>query len=240
MKIYPVVHVHDTAQSLEQSELAFSSGADGVFLIDHHGPGIKTLVMAYNGVRDRFPEQFIGLNFLGIPDPVNAYTVTKLLADKGAIDKAPNALWVDDARGNVPDGYSEVSRLEILARSRENNDFFKNIQFFGGTAFKYTIDYTDDPLEAAYQADQNEHFVDIITTSGEGTGKPASLEKVRSMKTAIGSKALALASGVDMSNIRSYKPYVDHVLVSTSVEVEPYSGIFDPERLRELINLAHQ
>lgn len=240
MKIYPVVHVNNIEQSLEQSELAFSSGADGVFLIDHHGHGPETLVLAYNSVRERFPEQFIGLNFLGVPDPVDVYTVTERLKRGGAINKAPDALWVDDARGDITSFDDPVSRLEVLAQNRSESDFLKNIKFFGGTAFKYTIDYTDDPVEAAVQANQNEHFIDVITTSGEGTGKAASLEKIRSMKAAIGNNALALASGVDANNINSYKPYVDYVLVSTSVEVEPYSGIFDPARLKELIDLAHE
>jgi len=58
------------------------------------------------------------------------------------------------------------------------------------------------------------------------------------MKNAIGSKKLAVASGISADNIASYSGLFDQLLVSTSIEVVPYSGIFEPDKLKQLIELA--
>ena len=58
------------------------------------------------------------------------------------------------------------------------------------------------------------------------------------MKSVIGEQALALASGVSPENIESYASTVDHILVASSIETRPYSGILVEERLAALIDLV--
>jgi hypothetical protein len=238
MEIFPVVHIRDVDQSLEQSQVAFGAGADGVFLIDHGGD-LQRQVAAYNKVRQAFPNEFIGLNFLSVPDAREAYELVAILEEDGIIEKAPDGLWVDDSRGAHRGSTDELQALKALKTRRDHSELLEGIRFYGGTAFKYTRDYTSDPQGAAEQAAANGPFIDVVTTSGEGTGKSANVEKVAAMRQALGSGLLALASGVDETNIESYKPYVDQVLVSSSVETEMYSGIFDEDRLKRLIDLAH-
>ena len=82
--------------------------------------------------------------------------------------------------------------------------------------------------------------VDIVTTSGPGTDRPASIEKIKAIRQAIGEKPLGLASGVSIENIDNLKPYVDDVLVSSSIETAPYSGEFVRPKLYELVQAAYE
>ena len=59
------------------------------------------------------------------------------------------------------------------------------------------------------------------------------------MKHAV-SRDLAVASGISIENIADYQGIVDEVLVSSSVETAPYSGVFDPFRLHAFIRAAHE
>jgi predicted TIM-barrel enzyme len=75
--------------------------------------------------------------------------------------------------------------------------------------------------------------MDVVCTSGPGTGKEANVGKVSAMKAGLGSDgALALASGVTSENVASYLPYVDAYLVGTGIEVE--FGVLDPVKVRAL------
>ena len=60
------------------------------------------------------------------------------------------------------------------------------------------------------------------------------------MKEIIGEQKLAIASGVSTNNLYQYDGNVDQILVSTSIETEPYSGVFIPKKLKELILKAHE
>lgn len=97
------------------------------------------------------------------------------------------------------------------------------------TAFKHQ--YEDLPPEES--AVINAALYDIITTSGEATGLPPSLEKIKIMKEAIGDKPLALASGITPDNIKDFVPYVTHFLVSTGISKN--FDTFDPVLIKELI-----
>lgn len=61
MLILPVIHHIDDKTSLEQAEVAFDAGADGVFLISHEG---EDLVLANLGqiIKTRHDTKLVGLN----------------------------------------------------------------------------------------------------------------------------------------------------------------------------------
>lgn len=231
MEIYPVVHVRNTIQALNQTELALNHGADGVYLIRHTGnkqeDPVAALLDTYRDVRQELPEAFIGINMLGLIS-VDAFLELSKMEREGT--PQVNGLWVDDA---LPGGW-------LVPKLREEIPKLKSVRYLGGAAFKYTETHTQDPALAAKEALRCSGMVDTLTTSGEGTGSPADIEKVAAMKAVIGSQHLALASGVDISNIESYKPYVNEVLVASSIETKPYSGIFVESLLSELIQAAHQ
>jgi hypothetical protein len=229
VEIFPVVHIHNAKQALEQSSAALEMGADGVFLIDHGNRNPGVLIEAFNHVHEGYPDSFIGLNFLQHSSSAESFDFLLKQLERGDIARLPSGLWVDNAESK-----KEVT-LDLLA----NNPVLASIQYLGGVAFKYTGLFTSDPGQAAAEATRLEPFVSVVTTSGEGTGKPPSPEKIAAMKCVI-NKKLAVASGISADNFASYGSTFDQLLVSTSVEVEPYSGIFEPTKLKELINLAHE
>ena len=97
-----------------------------------------------------------------------------------------------------------------------------NCLYFGGVAFKYQREVRD--LEAACRI-AREH-VDVVTTSGSGTGHVPPVEKISRMKRALGDWPLAIASGITPENVKDYLPVADCFLVSTGIgksftELEP-------------------
>ena len=88
---------------------------------------------------------------------------------------------------------------------------------FGGVAFKYGPDetLTGEPLQAL--AASAARFVDVVTTSGPGTGHAAELAKIVTMREAIGDHPLAVASGTTVENVGQFLPLVDAFLVATGV-----------------------
>lgn len=82
-----------------------------------------------------------------------------------------------------------------MADLRAVNPLAAAVTYYGGVSFKYTAGYTDDPDIAAESARALNPFVDVVTTSGPGTGKAAPVSKLVAMKHAIGSQRLGLASG---------------------------------------------
>ncbi len=87
--------------------------------------------------------------------------------------------------------------------------------YFGGVAFKGQRKVRPEHLGQAAQ--KATAFMDVVTTSGPGTGVAADIDKVRVMKEALGSFPLALASGVTPDNVGDYLPYVDCFLVATGI-----------------------
>lgn len=230
-EVYPVVHAIDTAQAVEQALLAHEHGADGVFVIAHGAhESAHSVVGYYNAVREALPSAYVGVNFLQLGSGHESFL--KLLVSKNfnELDVLPSAVWVDDG----------LSERHNLVQLRENNPVLKTVQYLGGAAFKYTDGYTDEPEEAARRAQILLPYVDVVTTSGQGTGYPPSPEKIKAMKAAIGDAPLAVASGIDAHNYWLYAGTIDKILVASSVETKRYSGEFDPRKLGEFIALVHE
>jgi predicted TIM-barrel enzyme len=76
-------------------------------------------------------------------------------------------------------------------------------------------------------------YVDVLCTSGPGTGYAADVEKVRALRAGLGDHAMALASGVTPENVRIYLPYVQAFLVGTGIERQ--LGVLDPAKIEALL-----
>lgn len=239
MNVFPVVHVIDSLQAVEQTAVAMDAGSDGVFLIDHSHRGEDDLVKAFNAVTSSFPEAYVGLNFLS-RSTAGAFELVDDLIGSGKLHRAPNALWCDDAIEYAEDYTEAENYLRSLQAFRNNSPRLSGIKLLGGVAFKYTAGYTDVPKIAAHDAKAYAPFIDVITTSGEGTGHAPSPEKISAMKKVLGDQELAVASGIDASNLQEYGDSIDTVLIASSIETEPYSGIFDPSKIREFVALARK
>lgn len=103
-------------------------------------------------------------------------------------------------------------------------------QFFGGVAFKYQPQ-PKDLKEACLWAKTS---TDVATTSGTATGKPADLNKIKIMREYLGNHPMAIASGVSVDNIDSYKGLVEYLLVASSITTS--GEMIVKEKLMELKN----
>lgn len=242
MKAFPVVHVRTPEQAAAQTQIAVDAEADGVFLIHHgswDGKGADPLVDSFNRITSEHPDLFVGINYLG-PGPLGGYKYTQELLDTHAILRAPDALWFDDVTDFADSAEEALGSLRELAIYRQKHPWLQGVTFLGGVSFKYTEWYTDDPEESARLAGEFKGLVDIVTTSGAGTGSAPSPEKIAAMAKATGPGKLAVASGISVENIQDYRKESDMmVLVASSLETEPYSGVFVPHRVHEFVDAAH-
>ena len=243
MKVYPVVHVQSPEQAVEQTRVAVDAGADGVFLINHgmatgHDLMSDPLIDAFNDVTDTFGDLYVGINYLSY-DPLSGYEYTQKLLDQHAIHRAPDALWFDDATDRIINVDTAKKYLGELKHLRDDDPRLQAIRFLGGVSFKYTSTYSEDPVKSAQLAAEYAPYIDVVTTSGAGTGSAPSSQKISAMKHAITGRTLAVASGVSEHNIQSYNGDIDEVLIASSLETGTYSGIFIPERVKRFVAAAH-
>lgn len=226
MEVFPVVHINDEAIAKTQAEIAIREGADGVYLIDHHRHTPDRLFRVCSMLEHNFPKPFIGINILGLK-PSQQINQCRRFLDNGLIDYAPSAVWSDFRDDTVDPDLKDDKRL-------------KNILTLGAASFKH-IDETEDPEISAELARRAAMVSDIVVTSGPATGYPPSAEKIKAMKDAVETltgKKLAIASGVSPYNIAELSA-ADQVLVSTSIETNKGSGIFNLDELRKMIEIAH-
>lgn len=234
MKIFPVVHVQSLEQAVDQAALALSLRADGVFLIDHGVVGIHGLLGSFQAVRGAFPDAFVGLNFLS-GGSGSSYGIVADALNSGKLASAPDALWVDDARGANGFEGENVRRCELVRRTPE----LAAVQLYGGVSFKYTSAFSEDPAEAAVEMAAATSYVDVPTTSGSGTGTAPTPQKLAAMKAVANGKPLAVASGISIENLHRYGSSVDEILVASSVEKRCRPGAFDEKALAELVAGVH-
>ena len=214
-RLLPVVHVETVDQTRLSVENARSGGADGVFLISHT-LGSTDLLTIYNLVRGEHPDWWIGLNELGTWPGVMAQTVPSSVS----------GVWTDDSL--IREHQDEQHDAGVVWYHLTNRKI--RPVYFGGVAFKYKREVEN--LEAA--ASKAVPFMDVVTTTGPGTGRAADLEKVRRMRDAMGDAPLALASGITAPNVADYMPFVDCFLVASSI-TDP-GEVINEARVRELLS----
>ena len=210
-----VVHVKDEAQTVRNVDLAQTNGADGVFLINHDVE-LPELIRIAVKVQERFPSFWLGMNILGM-SPANA--LHKLPENMGG-------LWTDNA-GVQEHGRSVDAETFCLNRSLLR---WKGL-YFGGIAFKYQ-NRVQDAARAARLAIP---FLDVVTTSGEGTGLAPDRHKIRRMKLAIGQHPIAIASGITPENVSEFMEWSDCFLVATGVS-DSHTEL-NPRRVRKLARM---
>ena len=215
-QVFPVIHHLDERISIEQAELAFREGADGVFLISHERKN-KQLYSPAQIIKSQYPEKIIGFNLLG-DEALDALAL--------AVDLGIDALWTD-THGVTSQLISQ--QAEKMAAWITNNP--QGPQIYASVAFKYQTEESD-PGEAARRVSD---LGMIATTSGPGTGYAPDLDKIKIMKQAVGKRSLAVASGMTPENAHLFLPYVSHYFVATGVSLDEYH--FDELRLRKFISI---
>jgi len=223
--LLPVVHCVEIGQAQTAVAIAMEQGADGVFLINQGGVSASRVVdLAEAAVRCGVP--FVGVNLLGrcLGDALDD------IAGRGVV----HALWTDNGGVYVNRGHVVDDQAVAFTDARKKSGW--GGLHFGGVAFKYqdlvALGAAGDVALAAKDAG-----IEVVTTSGPGTGEPPTVEKVSTMRAAIGDHALAVASGITPENVGSFLPYVDAFLVATGIE-ESF-GVFDSGKVRALADQIH-
>lgn len=219
-----VIHVDAKAQALANTIVAFGEGADGVFLINHN-MSAGELRDIYLDIRSAFEKEWIGINFLGSP---------RLRVLKGLAPESVSGIWSDNAGYGESEDPLRVPRS--LDEARQSTPFGKRMLYFGGVSFKHQHD-TTDIAAASRSAAECKPYVDVITTSGDKTGKPPTVEKIVAMRQALGTHPLAIASGMTPENIQPFLPHVDAFLVATGIS-KSFTEL-DPVRVCAMAKIVH-
>jgi predicted TIM-barrel enzyme len=217
--LLPVIHPIGWDEALAAVRIAVDAGVRGVFLIDQGMPTDEVLELILR-VRNRHPALWVGVNLL-------ACTPAEALAT--ALDKCGriDGIWSDNA--GIDETAAEQPRAQAFVEARRARAW--NGLLFGGVAFKYQREVPAERLGAAAAAARP--FMDVVCTSGPGTGQEADVAKIRALKEGLGGDgALALASGVTSENVANYLPFVSAYLVGTGIEQS--FGVLDPDRVRAL------
>ena len=212
-----VVHAYSYQQVERNVAIALEAGADGVFLIAGKMDW-ETLCDCTEWLRPQFPDAWIGLNLLDL-EPEDAFQ---------KVPEGVNGLWADNAGiGDARKGNFYAEQIQPLREARPD------LLYFGGVAFKYQPAVADvaDAARAALP------FVDVVTTSGEGTSEAPAKAKIAAMKTAIGASPLAIASGITPENVGNYLGICDCFLVATGISSSVSE--LDPVRVIQLARAIH-
>lgn len=212
-KIYPVIHYIDRVTAFSEAQKAIDAGADGIFLINHHGDDMELLSVAC-AIKNKHPQLPVGVNFLSMTGLDAA-----IMARKFGLPM----VWGDDV-GVDSKGLTDLG-LSVQAQKVAGADGF---DVFASVAFKYRPHEPNPDLAA-----KNALAAGFIpTTSGSGTGSAPELDKIISMSKATGG-VLAVASGMTPENVSDFAPYLSHVLVATGVAIDDHR--MDVDKLKLLI-----
>jgi len=215
--VLPVIHVETLDGALYNTELAQEHGCDGAFLIAHRGSS-SDLLNVYAEVSAKFPDFWMGINCLDLT-PVETFA---------KVHAGVNGIWVDNAQ--VDENIVEQVEADKIDDAKLESDF--RGLYFGGVAFKYQRP-VEDLKNAMLKAAPS---VDVITTSGAGTGQAAEVQKIAEMRSADSVTPLAIASGITVENVSEYLPIADCFLVATGISrtwVE-----LDPDKTQKLVDIV--
>lgn len=213
-----VVHCESVLQAIRNASIAIDNGADGVFLINH-AVSADELLRCAAAVRVGMPSAWIGLNFLDI-EPREA--LHKLASAPFRVD----GLWVDSAGVCDDDDAPAREFAAALAASSWKG------MYFGGVAFKYQR----QPHDLVRTAERARSLMDVITTSGPGTGSAVSVEKLDAVFNGAAPACVAVASGVSVDNLHELAGRASAVLLNTSVS-KSFTEL-DADRVARFVALA--
>jgi hypothetical protein len=228
--VTPVIHVIDDTQVSKNIEVVIGEGAQGAFLINHDF-GVDQFLPIVRNARERFPNLWIGLNFLAVTG-LKAFPVLGQLQTE---DCPIDAYWADDARIDERRAVDKQIEAQEIDRTRDTSNW--EGVYFGGTCFKKQreVALEDYATSASIAGD----YMDVVTTSGIATGHEADGSKIETFRKAIGDRPMALASGITPENVHSYHE-VDCFLVATGINFEADFYNIDPKRLAKLIDATRE
>lgn len=223
--IVPVIHILNWEQTKYNVDLCVNNGINKVFLINH-SVGYDSLDKLTNfagAIKTTYPELWVGCNYLQLSTR-EAMTYVKNLNSKNFTQI--DGLWTDNAHISVED--ASLNEADLINAHKING------LYFGGVAFKYQKQ--PKPEDLKWVCENAMKYVDVITTSGPATGVGPSINKIVEIRNYIGDHKLAIASGINKSNIKDFSDYVDYFLVASSI-TNNSTELIDEKKLIELVNI---
>lgn len=217
--VLPVIHVETADQALRNAEIAQKADCAGVFLINHSIGWRKLLEIAHN-VNVAFPKLWLGVNCLDLA-PEEVFN---------RVNHTISGIWVDNAK--VLEHASLQDAADRILEARHASGW--QGLYFGGVAFKYQREVRD--LEAA--ASTASRYMEVVTTSGPGTGQSASREKIAALRRGLGEGPLAIASGITPENVTQYLDLANCFLVATGIS-RSFTEL-DRDRLATLLRAVRE
>jgi len=221
--LLPVIHCDTLEQVRRNANIASTSDADGVFLIQNNATEDELFDIA-NTLYDEDTWLWIGVNCLRS----SSFNAMKKIVVRPAID----GLWTDDA--GIQDDVVHQDAVGAYAVKTAFHSMLNNRLYFGGVAFKGQ----QQPQSVEKTAVTASRYMDVVTTTGDMTGVPPSLDKIKRMRRAVGpSVSLAIASGITVDNVGLFLPYTDAFLVATGIS-RTWTEL-DPIKVKALANVIH-
>jgi hypothetical protein len=219
-----VIHAKHDEQVFKSMDIAFENGADGVFLINQgmDASDVVRLLRSNRVQAMREESRWIGANLLGYPPEETMGRHHSLI----------DGLWTDTS-GIGFDGFRDTWLPSLVGEI--DRVAWKGL-WFGGVAFKYT--HTEHASEEKIaEMIGKTAGINVVTTSGPGTGLAAPVEKISAFRKALVRRSLAIASGITAANVASYFPYANAFIVGTGIESS--FGELDPAKVRTLADIIH-
>lgn len=203
-QMWVVGYVNSTVEdSIKDLEESFNNGADAIV---YEGSDLAKLESTIAQIRKLYPNRAIGVNFLGAGKVTDAYIETFRIAKKLKLQIA----WTDfsgvDQIKEAPD-----VNLHVMEAAR-SHDFF----YCSGIHMKYsTLVNPEKTIEQS--ALQAMGWIDGIVITGPKTGVPTDPDRAKRARSVIGNYPMGAASGTSAENIHTILPYIDYVLVNSSI-----------------------
>lgn len=224
--VLPVIHVLDAPQTVANVRVAISEGAAGVFLINHDFGNAELLPVIHN-LRTTFPSLWIGVSFMRTSGRIAFPILAGLARDGTGVD----AYWGDDA--GIDERVSpDAQAVAVQIGEARQRSGWQGL-YFGGTAFKGQR--AVDPEHHETAARIASAHMDVVCTSGAGTGKEPDLQKIAAFRRGAGDCAVAVASGITPENAAAFARDIDCFMVATGINREGDFYNIDPGRLRQLL-----
>lgn len=200
-QIWVVGYTNGTVEdALRDLEITFANGGDAIV---YEGGDFKKLDQVLTAVREKYPNKVIGVNYLGA---YVSYIETFELAQKHKCQIA----WTDYSGIDLITEAPEMSLHDIDARKPAG------VFYVSGIHMKY-LTLRDPKKSIEKSARQAMGWMDGITITGPGTGQATDPEKARRTRSVIGDHPMGAASGVSSENVGSLVPYIDYMLVNSSI-----------------------
>jgi hypothetical protein len=188
---------------IKDTEESFNNGADAIVW---ESSDYKKLDEALAAIKQKYPNKTFGVNFLGPDEKLMTYKETFELAKKHNLQIA----WTDFSGVDLIKEAPETSLHAIDALKPAD------VFYVSGIHMKYSTPL-DPEKTIERSALQAMGWLDGIVITGPKTGVATDPMRAKNARSVIGNHPMGAASGVSAENVKTILPYIDFVLVNTSI-----------------------